>query len=286
MALKNGVTSLRSLEPRETFHPGIGPMQEACVLHVEQQRLVERALAKDEDFQLWDVGLGAAANALAAIQALRRGIPVSHPHKIIIHSFDKSTEPLEFALQNATALGYLLGYEDIIRELLTKGSVAIENNIVWKFQYGDFSRDISSGDFSRDIPNSALPSPDSIFYDPYSPIGNPEMWTLQNFINLRAKISDSRPCLLSNYTRSTSVRVSLLLAGFYVGIGCLIHEKDETTLASTHLDAIERPLDRKWLEKRVRISINAAPLRSVPYSTGPISNDDFEALLKLPQFSV
>ncbi len=36
-------------------------------------------------------------------------------------------------------------------------------------------------------------------------------------------------------TRSTAVRVSWLLAGFFVGVGDAIHEKAETTVAPTSL---------------------------------------------------
>jgi hypothetical protein len=41
--------------------------------------------------------------------------------------------------------------------------------------------------------------------------------------------------------------VTLLLAGFYVGIGASVGEKAETTVASNSLELIERPLGRDWL---------------------------------------
>src|SRR5947209_1351712 len=96
VTLKSGVISLRSLENRETFHPVTGPKAEANILHVRQQRLLERSTdssALGETFIIWDVGLGAAANALAAIEALECAAS-----RVEIHSFDKTTAPLEFAL--------------------------------------------------------------------------------------------------------------------------------------------------------------------------------------------
>src|SRR5271168_1316865 len=99
VTLKSGVMSLRSLENRETFHPVTGPKAEANILHVQQQRLVERAAAITQaggTFVVWDVGFGAAANVLAAVDALSRT-----DSRVEIHSFDKTTAPVEFALNHA-----------------------------------------------------------------------------------------------------------------------------------------------------------------------------------------
>ena len=81
VTLKSGVQSLRSIQNRETFHPVVGPMVEARTLHVQAPRLIERAAGCSGRFVIWDVGLGAAANALAleiagsaplAVRAIRR----------------------------------------------------------------------------------------------------------------------------------------------------------------------------------------------------------------------
>jgi len=269
--LQSGVMSLRCLEPRETFHPAIGPVAEAALLHVEQQKLTERCRSS-KDFHLWDVGLGAAANVLTAIRALQRELPDGPP--VMIRSFDKTTSPIEFALANAKELGYLLGFEDLIRELLDKKEVRIGRNITWQLR----------GDFTHEIQDPSLRAPDAVFYDPYSAVGNPEMWNLGVFSALRARLDDQRMCLISNYTASTYIRVTLLLAGFYVGIGCSVDKKEQTTIASNHLDALENPLDVDWLEKRVRISHSAAPLRTIPHQIAPISEEDYETLRMLPQF--
>ena len=270
--LKNGVMSLRALEPRETFHPGIGPVEEATLLHVAQQKIVERCESgEDSFFCIWDVGLGAAANALAAIRALKNAT-----RPVQIWSFDKTLKALEFAIENAAALGYLQGFESEIAELLARGEVQISKNILWRLKLGDFVATLNS---------STLPEPDSIFYDPYSPIGNPEMWNLDVFSKLRSHLSPTKTCLMTTYTRSTSMRVALLLAGFQVGTGCLVGEKDETTIVSNVLSALDRPLTREWLEKRVRVSHNSAPLRGATYIIAPINGADFKQLQALPQFA-
>ena len=69
--LLNGVHSVHSLAHRETFHPVIGPVAEAEALYVRQLRLVERLEHHAGSFTIWDVGLGAAANALTVLRAER-----------------------------------------------------------------------------------------------------------------------------------------------------------------------------------------------------------------------
>lgn len=281
VTLKTGVKSLRSLERGETFHPGIGPLVEANQLHVDQQRLLERSQAlalpsagpigskQGVRFVIWDVGLGAAANVLAAIEALKETCV-----EIEIHSFDKTTGPAEFAILHAEELGYLDNYKEVLSGLLSQGQVRVSDKIHWTLHLGDFGSLLKTRKYA---------APNAILYDPYSAKGNPEMWTLDHFQQLYLQTDPNVSCLLTNYTCSTAVRASLLLAGFYVGTGCAVHTKRETTIASNQLALLTQPLDAKWLE-RARNSTNAAPLRGAAYSTTPISEADFEMLRNSPQF--
>jgi len=277
VTLKTGVISLRALDNKETFHPVTGPKVEASILHVQQQRLVERSLelAKTSNgsgkFVIWDVGLGAAANVLTAIEAIEN--QENNAATIEIHSFDKSTAPLEFAIAHSRELGYLEAHHDKLNRLVAERRIQITPRLTWILHLGDFQETV------MDI---TLPAPHAIIYDPYSPVGNSEMWSLAHFTRLRSRLDPEVPCLFTNYTRSTAVRVTLLLAGFHVGIGSEVGEKAETSVASNDLRMIQRPLERSWLE-RVRISKNSAPMTG-PYSLAPISEEDFERLKKCPQF--
>jgi len=244
-------------------------MAEAVALHVRQQRLVERAGDTREPFVIWDVGLGAAANAVAVIEAFAGH--ASPSLRVEVHSFDHTTAPLAFALAHAEALGYLAPHAGAAMALLEKGAW-LTRNLAWRLHTGDFRAQMS-----------AAPAPHSILYDPYSPQSNPALWTLEHFSQLHARLDPARPCLLTNYTRSTAVRVTLLLAGFFVGHGHATGEKDQTTIASNAPDLLTDPLDQRWLG-RVRRSTRSAPLRhaGVP---GSIAAQDFAALSAHPQFS-
>ena len=64
-----GAHSIHSVAHRETFHPVIGPVAEAEALYVNQLRLRERLQNHSGEFVIWDVGLGAAANALTVLRS-------------------------------------------------------------------------------------------------------------------------------------------------------------------------------------------------------------------------
>ena len=280
-----GVQSLRSLANGQTFHPVVGPVAEAEAVHVAGTRLVERANAfvprrTGDAFTVWDVGLGAAANALTAITALVDGY--QGDENIPLLSFDHSLDAFDFALENRAALGYPAPHVAALEALRTAGTVRLPLPrstrgalLGWSTVLGDFPALLASP--------ARQPAPHAIFYDPYSPTVNPEMWTLETFAALHAHTRPDTPCLLTTYTRSTAVRVTLLLAGWHVGIGGATGEKDETTVAANDPALLDCPLPRLWLEKKVYASTNAAPLRTgrAP-RRAPISEEDFARLQRHP----
>lgn len=269
--IQPGLHSLRSRPFRETFHPVVGPMVEAEALHVVQQRLVERAQESAEPFIIWDVGLGAAANAVAALRALQ-----GTGARVEIHSFDQTLGALDFALARAHQLPYVQEHHATLSTLIREGRADLED-IQWHVHLGDFR------DFLAEK-ESPVPRPHAILYDPYSPKANPELWELEHFRNLYAALDPERPCLLSNYSRSTAVRVTLLLAGFHVGYGAATGEKDQTTLATNSPALLTAPLDQAWLG-RVSRSVRSAPLR-LESSDLVISASDFAALQSHQQFQI
>ena len=288
--LNNGICSVRSLADAETFHPVVGPVAEAKSLYVNQLRLRERLQHHAGEFVIWDVGLGAAANPLTVLRATR---DIACQMRLV--SFDHTLEPLEFALKHAADLGYFGGYEDHLQELLREHRVAFQDggqSVEWDFHLGDFptlisrrSRGGEAHSSKSEIGNrkSEIPAPHAILFDAYSPARNPAMWTLPLFTNLFQLLDSARPCALPTYSRSTILRVTLLLAGFFVGVGHATGEKEETTIAANDLSLITGPLDRRWLE-RARRSHSAEPLVKPVYLIAPLTAESWEKLQAHPQF--
>ena len=109
------------------------------------------------------------------------------------------------------------------------------------------------------------------------------MWTLPLFMNLFGLLDPQHPCALPTYSRSTMLRVTLLLAGFYVGVGHATGEKEETTIAANTPGLIDEPLDRKWLQRAHR-STSAEPLHKPVYRQARLSTETREKLHEHPQF--
>ena len=273
--LANGVHSLHSLEYGETFHPVIGPVAEAEALYVRQLRLLERLQKHTGEFVVWDVGLGAAANAVTMLRAAKE---VDCSLRVI--SFDQTKEPLQFALEHRESLQYLAGYEDCIGGLLRDGEVRFGNGlarVAWELHVADFPSLIRTPDVDK------LSKPHAIMFDAFSPAKNPAMWTEPLFARLFSLLEPSRPCALPTYSRSTMLRVTLLLAGFFVGAGHATGEKEETTIAANTLGLIDEPLRRGWLE-RVRRSTSAEPLWEAVYRQAPLSPETWDRLRQHQQF--
>jgi len=297
--LNNGICSVRSLADAETFHPVIGPVAEAEALYVNQLKLRERLKNHSGEFVIWDVGLGAAANALTVLRATR-----DIACQIRLVSFDHTLEPLEFALKHAAELGYFGGYENHLQAFLQARRVKFQDgpqSVDWEFHHGDFPTSISSssrGDEALVSNNTTksgnqsepphvgcykFPPPHAILFDAYSPARNPAMWTLPLFTNLFRLLDPQRPCAMPTYSRSTILRVTLLLAGFFVGVGHATGEKEETTIAANTMDLLTEPLDLRWLE-RARRSHSAEPMVEPVYRIAPLSDESREKLSAHPQF--
>ncbi|MEY2466509.1 MAG: hypothetical protein QOD03_1030 [Verrucomicrobiota bacterium] len=273
--LANGSHSLHSLKYRETLHPGLGPAQEAEALYVRQLHLTERLQKHEGEFIVWDIGLGAAANALTLLRATEK-VPCS----IRLLSFDYTIEPLQFALEHKTDLGFLNGYETQVEQLVREHHVAFENGaqkITWNLHLADFPTLLTQPAAQKSS------KPHVIMFDAYSPASNPAMWTLPLFTNLFRLLDPNRPCALPTYSRSTILRTTLLLAGFFVGVGQATGQKEETTIAANTLELLAEPLDRRWLE-RARRSDSAEPLVEPIYSRAPLSDSTWEKLQRHPQF--
>ena len=273
--LSSGAHSVHSLAHHETFHPVVGPVVEAESLYVRQLNLAERFRSQQDEFVIWDVGLGAAANSVTVLRALH-GIP----GKIHLVSFDHTLEPLQFALQHTSALPYLVGYEAPCSQLIEHQQVSFQNGpqkVSWEMHLADFPTLLTQPGAQR------FAKPHAVMFDAFSPAKNPAMWTGPVFAGLFRLLDPNRPCALPTYSRSTLLRVTLLIAGFYVGVGHATGEKEETTVAANTMSLVAEPLDLRWLE-RVRRSSSAEPLWEPVYRQASLSPETWQKLREHPQF--
>ena len=244
---KNGNFALFNPNLRETMHPRMGPWQEATQIYVGGTGLEELLLApaksrRNQRVTVFDVGLGGAANALAAVechQQLQRKAAQGGkaPHQLQLVSFENDLSSLQAAIENANQLQYPRGHEEALTALLEEGHWE-GDNLVWDLRMGEFPRLIDEEVHKADI----------IFWDPFSPRSNPDMWRLdvvEAVHRCRRMGADTR---LITYSSSNATRATFLLAGFFVGDGPRT-DTGHTTIASTRFSDIKAPLDRRWLSR-------------------------------------
>ncbi len=219
---------MRDVEVGEVMHPGVGPIAEADILYVQQSRLAERLQSSGaSSLILFDVGLGAGSNAVAA----RRVVGNT---QLCIVSFERDLGALTLAVEHSADFG--LDGEHLVaaRALLANGAHR-DAHIDWQLRHGELLSSLAAEPLRADV----------VYWDPFSPRANPSLWTIAAFAALR-RVAGPR-CTLYTYSASTATRVALLLAGWSVGIGDPIGEKKETTAAAIHPTDLARPLSRRWL---------------------------------------
>lgn len=226
---REGFASIRHIKSGEIMHSRTPPMEEARSLYVEQAQLAERLrLGASEDprtaepLVLWDVGLGAAANAMAAIGCYEEQAAAHPVRGLRIVSFENDLDSLRLALGNDHHFRYLR--HGAPAGLLSAGAWQSRTHagLSWRLLEGDVLLTVSE----------ATLRPDLIFYDLFSSQTHAQAWTLGFFRRLFTACGD-RGAELFTYTASTAARAAMLGAGFYVAKGRATDDKPESTIAFT-----------------------------------------------------
>jgi queuine tRNA-ribosyltransferase len=237
----HGFSSIQHVPSGEVMHSINHPDEEAAQVYVGQSAAIARALSGPlpRPLVVWDVGLGAAHNAMALVRAL----DAAPGHGAVeLVSFEHDLDALRLALRHASRKFPHLRHPAPHR-VCNVGSFQREG-LRWTLHEGDFLAHYA-----------ASPAPDVVFYDPFSQKVNTPMWSLAVFRLLFAHLA--RPAELITFSSSTAIRSSLLAAGFHVARGVASGPRDETTIAFALGDRDQAPhrlLGRDWLDRRSRSS--------------------------------
>jgi queuine tRNA-ribosyltransferase len=234
----SGNGSIKQISSGEVMHSVIDPQEEARALYVDQSDVVACAALPGEPIVIWDVGLGAATNAMTCIMELERQVDGLRPIEII--SFEKDLDPLKLALTHAWLFKHLR--HGAPHQLLD--SSIWENapkNLKWSLIFGDFRESMTKAS-----------CPDIIWYDPFSFRVDTELWSAQVFREL-LECCAAKASRVFTYSASTAVRAAMLAAGWYVGPGVGTGPKTETTIAYNQKAAAgvsgDSLLGARWLER-------------------------------------
>ena len=171
---------------------------------------------------IWDVGLGAAANAMAAIRCYEMQAATGPVRPMQIISFENDLDSLKLAFE----------YNERFTYLRHSGPSGILKKGHWQSrEHPGLSWTLREGNFQKTMAQAPV-APEVIFYDMFSGKTNGDQWTLAAFRRLFAAC-ESRGAELFTYTVSTASRAALLVAGFQVAKGRSTGDKVETTIAFT-----------------------------------------------------
>jgi queuine tRNA-ribosyltransferase len=199
-------------------------MEEAQRIYVEQADLGMhlRLPLSEGALVLWDVGLGGAANAIAAIRCYAEQAARGAVRPLRIVSFENDLDSLRLAIAHRERFPYLC--HDGPDAILRKGR--------WQSgEHAGLSWELVEGDFLEMMKQAAGP-PEVIFYDMFSGETSGNVWSHEAFRRIFAACED-RSAELCTYTLSTACRVAMLAAGFFVAKGRPAGGKLETTIALT-----------------------------------------------------
>jgi queuine tRNA-ribosyltransferase len=266
--IRSGAWAMLDRVSGEVMHPIDGPCVEAERLYVAASGLEQRLCeAEPSPLVVLDVGLGAGSNAAAALRACL-ALPGGR-RRLRLVSIDRSRAALELALdpEHAGAFGWSGVALEAARRLVQAGSYE-GPGIEWRLCEDDALAVLpalaSEPGFSADV----------VFWDPFSPASNPELWTLAAF---RALFSVCRAgASVHTYSGATQVRSALLLAGFRVGVGQQIADGKFATVAALDPTRLEQALDRRWLERLARSTAPFPP---------DAPADALDRVRALPQFA-
>lgn len=209
---EDGSITYRNNLVDETYHTKSGAVQEAIEKHAQALILKEIKMPV-----IFDVCFGLGYNAAAAIDSIKK---INSQTKIKIYCFENDKDILGKVLETKTQLESYDIITNFVKHFLNNDELIYEeNNICMVMCFGDARQTI------KDVKEKA----DYIFFDPFSPKKQPEMWEkdflndIYNKTNYKGK--------LSTYSFARIVKDNLKNAGFYVIAGPIVGRRSPSTIA-------------------------------------------------------
>jgi queuine tRNA-ribosyltransferase len=210
----NGSVSVKPRGAHEPMHSPLGPWGDSQTFYIGPCRLEEKLSQRTrEPLVLWDLGMGLATNALAALEVFQSMAPPRRPIHIV--SFERDLDGIRLALENLDHFPFLRANAALVGNLIANGRSDIragDATAHWSLTTGDF----------LGVSLDRSPPPEIVLYDFYTPNLNPEPWTKTAF----AKVYDA--CLprkargvdseLFTFSTAASTRTALAEAGFDVAV--------------------------------------------------------------------
>ncbi len=243
----DGTETFINQEYKEAYHSTkAGAYTESLHKFVKPTKIIEKAL-KEGKIYILDVGFGLGYNTAVALTELRK---LSKSSYVEIISVEKDRKVFD----RIKKLNIPENLKDAFCFILSghfKENIYISqsDNTTLKIMFGE-GRQIIKNLSQKDIKF------DAVFYDPFSPKVNTEMWTVNIFKLIKRLMK--KDGIFATYSASLAVRRGLIEAGFKIGLVEPIGRKSFSTVATIEGDI--PPLTEKE-KRRIEISPYAVPFR-------------------------
>ena len=244
-----GFASIKQISSGEIMHSVNKPEEESNRVYIQQSDLFNKLKRSDnvekKDIILWDVGLGAAHNAMAAIRCAEEALARNGSeavNRLVLYSFECDLNPLKLACKCNKEFPHL--HHSAPFKLLKDGFWEnSEHTIKWILVEGNYLKFFHNCE-----------KPDIIYYDPFSPKVDGDCWSLDAFKAL-FDYCNGKSYELYTYTTSTMIRSTMLVAGMWVGKGVPTGPKESTTIAFSDEETAKKHklagnlLTKEWLDR-------------------------------------
>ncbi|WP_299239625.1 MqnA/MqnD/SBP family protein [Sulfurihydrogenibium sp.] len=205
---------------------------------------IQEICEKNSSINILDVGFGLGYNASTAIKSCLEKNPNA---KIQIISIEKDKNFLENVKKIKIPENLKPVYEIFFKMVLDKLTIGNKTFDVYKYEDNNLKLSVVLAD-GRGVIQALTDENikfDAVFWDPFSPKVNPEMWEFELFKNLRKIMKDE--AIFATYSSAKEVKKNLLEAGFKIGMVEPVGRKSYSLVAS--ISGNIPPLPEKEMEK-------------------------------------
>tara|TARA_Y100000310_G_scaffold324031_1_gene385343 strand:+ start:17536 stop:18195 length:660 start_codon:yes stop_codon:yes gene_type:complete len=195
----------------ESYHSHTGAVEEALRKYAEPCKIKE--LAKSGSIKILDMFFGLGYNSAMAIDIALKANPNCH---IEVVGIENDPEIIRSIQDINPPIDYFKFYKTLT-----------ENNLC--FEHGNISVKVVLGDANESVKNLEQDYFDAIFYDPFSPKTQPEMWSPTLFKEMHRVIKEKG--ILSTYSCARIVRENMQKAGFMYDEGPVVGRRGPGTIA-------------------------------------------------------
>lgn len=212
---EDGSTTLFSNHYNEACHSLSGARQETQLHYIKACQVLEKVHEKNP-LSILEIGFGTGIGLEETLKALK----------------DSSTPVFFYSTEiDPELIQYYCDQRKIEPDIQNKK---------WSWRQNQFQVIVFEGDARKTLGGSDL-SVDCIYQDAFSPKRNPELWTVEWFKLL--KNLSHKKVILSTYSASSSIRKSMLEAGWKISKGQPFGPKRSATIAKLEGESDPEILD-------------------------------------------